>query len=70
MQALASQMRRKDYKPSEVIVVAGTIMQALFVVSYGVLVHSTPENGRELEVVRLATGDYFGEKRSTGQASR
>jgi CRP-like cAMP-binding protein len=44
-----------------VIVEVGAIMQALFVVSYGVLVRSTQENGRELEVARLATGDYFGE---------
>src|SRR5271154_2532446 len=59
--ALASQMRRTEYKPSEVIVEVGTIMQALFVVSYGVLIRSTQENGREREVARLATGDYFGE---------
>jgi len=59
--ALASQMHRKDYKPGEVIVEVGTIVQALFVVSYGVLVGSTEENGRKIEVVRLATGDYFGE---------
>ena len=59
--ALASQMQRKDYKPGEVIVAAGTIVQALFIVSYGVLVGSTEENGRKIEIVRLATGDYFGE---------
>jgi len=59
--ALAAQMRRTDYKPGQVIVVVGTVVQALFVVSYGVLVRSTQENGRELEVARLATGDYFGE---------
>jgi small-conductance mechanosensitive channel/CRP-like cAMP-binding protein len=59
--ALASQMRRKDYKPGQVIVEVGTIVQALFVVSYGVLVGSAEENSREIEVFRLATGDYFGE---------
>jgi CRP-like cAMP-binding protein len=59
--ALASQMQRKDCKPGEVIVAVGTIVQALFVVSYGVLVGSTEENGRKIEIVRLATGDYFGE---------
>jgi small-conductance mechanosensitive channel len=59
--ALASQMQRKDYKAGEVIVELGTIMQALFVVRYGVLVGSAQENGREIEIVRLATGDYFGE---------
>jgi len=59
--ALASQMQRKNYKPGEVIAEVGTILQALFVVSYGVAVRSTEQNGREIEVVRLATGDYFGE---------
>jgi CRP-like cAMP-binding protein len=59
--ALASQMQRKEYKPGEVIVEAGTILQALFVVSDGVLVGSTEEGGREVELIRLATGDYFGE---------
>jgi CRP-like cAMP-binding protein len=54
-------MRRKDYKPGQVIVEVGTIVQALFVVSYGVLVGSAEENSREIEVFRLATGDYFGE---------
>jgi len=59
--ALASQMQRKNYKPGEVIAEVGTILQALFVVSYGVAVRSTEQNGRKIEVVRLATGDYFGE---------
>jgi small-conductance mechanosensitive channel/CRP-like cAMP-binding protein len=59
--ALASQMRRRDFKSGQLIVERGTIMQALFVVSYGVLVHSTQENGQQHEVARLAIGDYFGE---------
>ncbi len=44
--ALASQMQRKDFKPGEVIVEVGTILQALYVVGYGVLVGSVEENGR------------------------
>src|SRR6266403_1512108 len=59
--SLASQMKRKDYKPGEVIVKKGTILQALCIVSYGVLVGSAEENGRKFEVIRLAPGDYFGE---------
>jgi small-conductance mechanosensitive channel/CRP-like cAMP-binding protein len=59
--ALAAQMLRKDYKPGEVIVKPGTILRALCIVSYGVLVGSVEENGRKIEVVRLAPGDYFGE---------
>jgi small-conductance mechanosensitive channel/CRP-like cAMP-binding protein len=58
---LASQMERKDYKPGDVIVKRGTILQALCIVSYGVLVGSTEDNGRKIEIVRLAPGDYFGE---------
>jgi CRP-like cAMP-binding protein len=59
--ALASQMQRKDYKPGEVIVKKGTILRALCIVSYGVLVGSEEDNGRKIEVIRLAPGDYFGE---------
>ncbi|HTV29828.1 MAG TPA: mechanosensitive ion channel family protein [Xanthobacteraceae bacterium] len=59
--ALASQMRRKDYMRGEVIVKAGTILEVLCIVSYGVLVGSVEANGRKVEVIRLAPGDYFGE---------
>ena len=59
--ALASKMQRKDFKAGEVIVKKGTILQALCIVSYGVLVGSAEENGRKFEVTRLAPGDYFGE---------
>jgi CRP-like cAMP-binding protein len=59
--ALVPKMQRKDYKAGEVIVKKGTILQALCIVSYGVLVGSAEENGRKIEVIRLAPGDYFGE---------
>jgi small-conductance mechanosensitive channel/CRP-like cAMP-binding protein len=59
--ALASQMQRKDYKPGEVIVQTGTILQALCIVSYGVVVGTTELNGRKIEDIRLAPGDYFGD---------
>jgi CRP-like cAMP-binding protein len=59
--ALASQMLRKDYKPGEVIVTKGTILESLYIVSYGVVLGSVEENGRKREIVRLAPGDYFGE---------
>src|SRR6202161_911307 len=54
-------MQRKDYKPGEVIVKTGTVLQALYIVSYGVLVGSVEQDGRKIEVTRLAPGDYFGE---------
>ena len=47
----------RHHTPNETIGLA----QALFVVSYGVAVGSTEQNGRKIEIVRLATGDYFGE---------
>src|ERR1700686_5345746 len=59
--ALASKMQRKEYQPGEVIVRKGTILKALCIVSDGVLVGSAEENGRKIEVTRLAPGDYFGE---------
>jgi CRP-like cAMP-binding protein len=54
-------MQRKDYKPGELIAGAGTILQALCIISDGVLVGSKEENGRKIEVIRLVPGDYFGE---------
>ena len=59
--ALASQTQRKEYKPGEVIVKADAILQALCIISDGVLVGSTEENGQKTEIGRLAPGDYFGE---------
>jgi small-conductance mechanosensitive channel/CRP-like cAMP-binding protein len=59
--ALASQMQRKDYKPGDVVVSPGTVMQSLCIVSYGVLVASEVENGRKIERARLTPGIYFGE---------
>jgi small-conductance mechanosensitive channel/CRP-like cAMP-binding protein len=59
--ALAARMQRKDYKPGDVIVKKGTVLQALCIVSDGVLVGSVEEDGRKIEVTRLAPGDYFGE---------
>jgi CRP-like cAMP-binding protein len=55
-------MQRKDYKPGNVIVTTGMTLQALCIVSDGVLVGSVEENGRKIEVIRLASGDYFGEQ--------
>jgi small-conductance mechanosensitive channel/CRP-like cAMP-binding protein len=59
--ALAAQMRRKDYKPGDVILSTGTILQDLCIVSDGVLAAWVEENGRRIETIRLAPGDYFGE---------
>jgi len=59
--ALASRMQRREYKQGAVIVTKGTVLQSLCIVSYGVLVGSALSDGRKIEVIRLAPGDYFGE---------
>lgn len=59
--ALAAQMLRKEYTPGKVIVSAGTIMQSLCIVSYGVLVGYELDKGRRVERSRLTPGTYFGE---------
>ena len=58
---LASQMRRKEYKAGDVVATVGTTMQALCIVSRGVLVAASEEDGRKTEIARLARGSYFGE---------
>jgi small-conductance mechanosensitive channel len=59
--ALALQMRRKEYEPGDVVVKNGTILQALNIISYGVLVATEEVNGRKVERLRLTPGIYFGE---------
>jgi small-conductance mechanosensitive channel/CRP-like cAMP-binding protein len=59
--ALASQMQRKDYKPGDVLVTKGMVLQALCIVSDGVLIGSEEHDGRKIERIRLTPGDYFGE---------
>jgi CRP-like cAMP-binding protein len=59
--ALAVQMIRKDYKAGEVIVPNGTVVQALNIISDGVLVATEEQNGRRFERMRLTPGIYFGE---------
>jgi small-conductance mechanosensitive channel/CRP-like cAMP-binding protein len=59
--SLASQMQRRDYQRGDVIAKTGTVLQALCIVSYGVLVGTIEEDGHKIEVARLSAGDYFGE---------
>ena len=58
---IAATMQRKEYKSGEMIAKAGTVLNALCIVSYGALVGSVEEKGRRIELTRLAPGDYFGE---------
>jgi small-conductance mechanosensitive channel/CRP-like cAMP-binding protein len=59
--SLALQMQRREYKPDEVIVKSGTVVEALSIVSYGVLVASEEQDGRKFERLRITPGIYFGE---------
>jgi small-conductance mechanosensitive channel/CRP-like cAMP-binding protein len=59
--ALAVKMIRKDYKSGEVIVPNGTVVQALNIISDGVLVATEEQSGRRFERMRLTPGIYFGE---------
>jgi CRP-like cAMP-binding protein len=67
--ALAMQMIRKDYKSGEVVAPSGTVVQALNIISDGVLVATEVHNGSQFERMRLTPGIYFGETGLlTGQA--
>jgi small-conductance mechanosensitive channel/CRP-like cAMP-binding protein len=58
---LAPQMQRKDYQPGDIVVRNGAVIQALNIISDGVLVASEEHEGRRVERLRLTPGSYFGE---------
>lgn len=60
-EALAATMTRRTYRKGEVVVEQDATLNALMIIRSGVLVASRRENGREVELSRLAPGDYFGE---------
>ena len=60
-EALAATMTRKTYRKGEVLVEQGAKLNSLMVIRNGVVVVSRHEQGREIELSRLAPGDYFGE---------
>lgn len=59
--ALARQMRRRDYKPGDVVVAQGTILSSLNIVKDGVLVATENLGDSRVERMRLTPGAYFGE---------
>jgi len=59
--ALAPKMKRRTHKSGDVVVEQGSVAQALFVVTAGVLVALQDTGAGEEEVMRLAPGDSFGE---------
>jgi small-conductance mechanosensitive channel/CRP-like cAMP-binding protein len=60
-QALAETMTRKTYRKGEVLVEQGAKLTSLVMIRTGVAVVSCHSEEGELELRRLAPGDYFGE---------
>ena len=60
-QALASSMTRRAWRKGETLVEQDTKVEALFVIRTGVLSVVRRDGDREIELMRLSPGDYFGE---------
>jgi small-conductance mechanosensitive channel/CRP-like cAMP-binding protein len=60
-QALAETMMRKTYRKGEVLVEEGGKLNSLVIIRTGVVAVSCHSEEGELELRRLAPGDYFGE---------
>ena len=60
-QTLAETMTRKTYRKGEVLVEQGGKLSSLVIIRTGVVVVSCHSEEGELELRRLAPGDYFGE---------
>jgi CRP-like cAMP-binding protein len=60
-EALAATMTRRTYRKGDVVVEQGAKLNSLNVIRNGVLVVSRHEHDRDVELNRLAPGDYFGE---------
>jgi small-conductance mechanosensitive channel len=60
-EALAATMTRRTYRKGEIVVEQGAKLNSLNIIRNGVLVVSRHEHDREVELSRLAPGDYFGE---------
>jgi CRP-like cAMP-binding protein len=60
-QALAETMTRKAFRKGEVLVEQGAKLTSLMIIRTGVVVVSCHSEEGELELRRLAPGDYFGE---------
>jgi small-conductance mechanosensitive channel len=58
---LAPKMKRRTYKSGDVLVEQGSVAQALFILSAGVLVAVQNHAATKEEAMRLAPGDSFGE---------
>jgi small-conductance mechanosensitive channel len=59
--ALAPMVKRRTFKAGDVLVEQGIVAQALFILTSGVLAALQQHDGGEIEVLRLAPGDCFGQ---------
>ena len=60
-EALAGSMVRRAWRKDETLVKQDTKVDALFVIRSGVLAVVRRDGDREMELMRLSPGDYFGE---------
>jgi small-conductance mechanosensitive channel/CRP-like cAMP-binding protein len=58
---LAKKLQRKLHDPGNVLAQPGAPLQSLFLVGSGVLSVTRPQDGRQVEILRLGPGDHFGE---------
>ncbi len=59
--SLAATMTRKNYRAGDVLAKQGDKLTSLFVIRNGVIVISRGDDEEDVELGRLAPGDYFGE---------
>jgi small-conductance mechanosensitive channel/CRP-like cAMP-binding protein len=60
-EALATTMTRRTYRKDEVVAQHGAVLRSLTIVRSGVLIVSRREAGQDVEIGRLAPGDFLGE---------
>ena len=58
---LAKNLQCKLHDPGEVVSKPGAPLQSLFLVGSGVLSVTRPQEGRQVEILRLGPGDHYGE---------
>jgi CRP-like cAMP-binding protein len=58
---LAPMLKRRTFKAGDVLFEQGIVAQALFILTSGVLAALQHSDGGEIEVLRLAPGDCFGQ---------
>ena len=60
-EALAATMVRRTFRRNEILVEQGTVLKSLMIVRSGVATVTRRDNARDVELRRLAPGNFFGE---------